>query len=50
MPSIYVLMCIITSTVMTCNGFGLFTWQWWVICGCQIGSYICGLALGIGRE
>ncbi len=44
------IMCIITSVVMTSNGFGARTWQWWVICACQIASFICGREHGEKKE
>ena len=46
---LYVILCFTTSAVMTLNGFGLDTWQWWCICACQALSYVCGVGISESR-
>lgn len=40
----YLILCMVTGAVMTATGFGPDTLQYWVICLCQIFSYIFGRA------
>ena len=41
--TLYIILIMGISSLFTINGFGVTTWQWWVVAGSIFASYIIGV-------
>lgn len=47
---VYLLVTMIVCVIMASNGFGLNTWQYWVVLACMLLANLAGYGVGVEED